>query len=439
MKKIFVFALMILLAAALFTGCQGGSGGGSGEKPVVRVQFIGDYQMQDYTNPTTGKANKGFSVLEQEFERLHPDIDIQLVIMPWDDYQKKTQAMLLANECDVYQIPGIAAMADQGLLECLEPYIQKDKFDLNVFLPGQIDGWKVAGPSDSDLRIYGFPLLGDTRLIGYDKKIFDDWGVPYLSKNPTVEEVLAAAAKMTGKNPKTGEQNYGIAWRGTDSDDTLTNLAEYYGGRWGSGLRNRELKLEFNSPAYIQAAQTLKQMLAYAPSGLMSNTGVENWGRDTNNIAIHIRMGPSTVRDIQLLNLNSRYGTAIQFRNPTTKTGNLFVGSPSAIGASSTVKDAAWEWIKFTASDFFTQFLWDNTTDLPTTKLAFDLSGVKGNDNYTTVFESMSALWGPRYLYRAANRGVLTAAIEKIMINNADIAATLDGAQKEMEDWVKQQ
>jgi ABC-type glycerol-3-phosphate transport system substrate-binding protein len=242
MKRFFTFGLMILLAAALFAGgSQGGSGGGG--KATVRIQFIGDYQMQDYSNPITGKTNKGFSVLKQEFERLHPNIEVQFVIMPWDDYQKKTQAMLLANECDVYQAPGIAALADQGLLEPLESYIQKDKFDLNVFLPGQIDGWKVAGPNDKDFRIYGFPLLGDTRLIGYDKKIFDDWGVPYLSKNPTVEEVLAAAAKMTGKNPKTGEQNYGIAWRGTDADDTLTNLAEYYGGRWGSGLRNRDLKI----------------------------------------------------------------------------------------------------------------------------------------------------------------------------------------------------
>ncbi|MDR2553575.1 MAG: extracellular solute-binding protein, partial [Treponema sp.] len=351
MRRIVFSVALVLLGASVFAG--GGQGQSSGStKEVVRVQWIGSYQMQDSTDQATGKTNKGFSVLEQEFERRHPNIDLSFVIMPWDDYQKKTQAMLLANECDVYQVPGIAALADQGLLEPLEPYIQRDKFDLNVFLSGQIEGWKAAGPKDKDFRIYGIPLLGDTRFIMYDKKIFDDWGVPYLSKNPTVDEVLAAARKMTGKNPKTGEQNYGITWRGTDTDDTLMNLNEYYGGQWGTGLRNRELKLEFNSPSMIKAAETLRQMAAYAPPGTMTNTGSEAFATDKNIIAIHIRAAPGFVRNIQLLGLDSRYGTSLQFLSPKTKTGNLFVGSPSAIGASSRVKDAAWEWIKFTVSDF---------------------------------------------------------------------------------------
>jgi ABC-type glycerol-3-phosphate transport system substrate-binding protein len=438
MKFLLTVALAALFASAVFAGGANDQAGSSGGKKTVRVQFIGTYQLQDFTDTTTGKTNKGFHFLEEEFERLHPDIDVQFVFMPWDDYEKKTQAMMLANECDVYQVPALAVLADQNLLEPLEPYIQRDKFDLNIFLDGQVEGWKVAGPKDTEHRIYSLPLLGDSRFIMYDKKIFDDWGVPYLSKNPTVEEVMEKAAKMTGKNPKTGEQNYGFAWRGMDSDDTLTNLCEYYGGQWGSGLRNKELKMEFNSPQYVKAAQTLKQMLPYAPVGVMSGSGTEAWGTEKNVIAMHIRARPVDVRNVQLLGLESRYGSSIQFLSPKTRTGNLFVGSPSAIGASSKVKDAAWEWIKFTASDFFAEFLWNNTMDLPTVKHAFDLQGVRSNDNYTTLFQSMSSLWGPRYLYRAVKRNVLVAAIEDIINNNADIQTRLNQAQAEMETWIKQ-
>ncbi|MDR3192501.1 MAG: extracellular solute-binding protein, partial [Treponema sp.] len=390
----------------------------------------------------SGKSLKGLYVVEREFERLHPDIDVVLLPMGWDDYQKKTQAMIIANEADVYQVPGIAALADQNLLENLEKYIQRDKFDLGVYIDGQVDGWKTAGPNDKENHIYGLPLIGDTRYIIYDKKIFDDWGVQYLSGTPTVEEILAAAQKMTGKNPKTGEQNYGITFRGLDADDTLMNLNEYFGGSWGSGIRFREMKVEFNSATMIKSAETLKQLISYAPAGIMQNAGAEKFGQSDNNIAINLRANPSAMMNIQALGLDGRYAAARLFVHPSVKKGTLFVGSPLAIGSSSKAKDAAWEWIKFTSSDFFSEYWWENQKNegLPVTKHAFNLSGIRDNANYTVIIESMKYLWTPRYLYRAGQpRTILTSAIQSIILNNANIQNALGIAQKETEDWIKVQ
>ncbi|MDR0390103.1 MAG: extracellular solute-binding protein [Spirochaetaceae bacterium] len=439
-RRLLFLALVMVIAAGLsLAGCSRESSGG---KAVVRVQLIGDFQMTDRTDPVSGETLKGLYVVEQEFERLHPDIDIVLLPMGWDDYQKKTQAMIIANEADVYQVPGIAALSDQGLLENLESYIQRDKFDLGVYIDGQVDGWKTAGPNDQENHIYGLPLMGDTRYIIYDKKIFDDWGVAYLSATPTVEEVLEAARKMTGKNPKTGEQNYGVTIRGRDADDTLVNLNEYFGGSWGSGIRFPDMKVEFNSSTMVKAAGLLKQLLAYAPSGTMQDAGSEKFGQPDNNIAIHLRGNPSITMNIQALGLDSRYTAARLFVHPTLNKGNLFVGSPLAIGSSSTVKDAAWEWIKFTASDFFCEYWWENQKyeGLPVTKHAFDLPGIKDNANYTTVIETLAYLWTPRYLYRAAQpRTILTAAVQNIILNNANIQDALNTAQRETEDWIKVQ
>jgi ABC-type glycerol-3-phosphate transport system substrate-binding protein len=362
--------------------------------------------------------------------------------MGWDDYQKKTQTMIMADEADVYQVPGIAALAEQGLLENLEKYIQRDKFDLGVYIDGQVDGWKAAGPNDKENHIYGLPLIGDTRYIAYDKKIFDDWGVPYFSAAPTVEEVLEAAKKMTGRNPKTGEQNFGVFYRGTDADDTLMNLNEYYGGSWGSGIRFREMKVSFNTPSMAKAAETLRQLTAYAPSGIMQNQGGEKFGTAENNIAMHIRTAPNVLMNIQALGLDSRYAIARLFVSPAAKKGSLFVGSPLAIGATCKVKDAAWEWIKFTAGDFFCEYWWENqkAEGLPVTKHAFTLAGIKDNVNYTRVIESMGSLWTPRYVYRAGQpRTILTSAIQKILLEKADVQAALNTAQKETEDWIKVQ
>ena len=73
------------------------------------------------------------------------------------------------------------------------PYIDRDGFDLTQYFDGQVDGWKIMGPNDAEPTIYALPFLGDTRYICYDKTIFDQWGVEYLSEHPTVEEILEKA------------------------------------------------------------------------------------------------------------------------------------------------------------------------------------------------------------------------------------------------------
>ena len=101
----------------------------------------------------------------------HPGITLEFIIMGWDDYVKKTQTMILANEADVFQVPGISMMSDMDVLEPLQPYIDRDGFDLTQYFDGQVDGWKIMGPNDAEPTIYALPFLGDTRYICYDKTI----------------------------------------------------------------------------------------------------------------------------------------------------------------------------------------------------------------------------------------------------------------------------
>ena len=245
LKRTMALVLTGMLCASALTGCGGGSGdtGGTGDQPaaqgggasadktVLKVQWIGDFKSEDATNPISGETNKGLHVLEEEFEKQHEDIDLQFILMGWDDYQKKTQAMLIAGDSDVYQAPGIASIAEQGLLEPLQAYIDRDSYDLGVYIDGQVDGWKVVGPEDSEPQIYGLPMIGDTRFLVYDKQIFDDWGVPYLSETPTPEEILAAAKQMTGANPKTGKENFGLFHKGGHRDEPQRVLRRHMGHR----------------------------------------------------------------------------------------------------------------------------------------------------------------------------------------------------------------
>lgn len=451
MKKLTAKLLSLLLLCGLFAGCgstpspgsgESGAGASGGDKAVVRVQWIGDFQNGDFTDPVSGKTNKGLSVLTEEFERLHPDIKLQFILMGWDDYEKKTQTMLMSGESDVYQMPGIAAVANQGLLEPLAPYIERDSYDLGVYIDGLVDGWKVVGPEDNRPQIYGLPMIGDTRIIIYDKQLFDQWGVPYLSETPTPEEIIEAASKMTGKNPVTGEENYGLFHKGTDGRDIVMNLSEHYGGTWGTGNRPSEFQLNFDSPQMVKAFETLLEINKYCPAGVMSYQGGELFGKEDNNIAINMRCNPNSLSNIIVQGMGERYAVARLFVNPAVGKGGLFAGSPVGIAANSGVKDAAWEYLKFTGSDFFMNYFWENqlSQGLPVLKAAFELEAVKADPNLSMMLESMQYLWTPRYVYRPTQPGaILTTAVENVTLNGKPVEETLQQAQKEAMEWVANQ
>lgn len=407
---------------------------------IIKVQLIGNWAMDTTIDPITGQKRKGVDVLKKEFEKRYPGATVEFVFIGWDSYNQKTQGMLIVGECDIYQVPSIATYASQGLLEPLQSFIKRDKFDLNIYIKGQVDGWKAMGPDDKELQIYGLPVLGDTRVIMYDTKIFDDWGVEYLSEVPSLKEIEEKAAIMTGTNPITGEKNYGFTWKGKDAADSIVNIAELKGGTWGNGFKLNELKFQFNSQEFIEAANWLFNMKQYAPEGVVTDQGMEKWGTADNNIAIHLREYPGDVINFDKLpGVKSRYKVSRLFINKNRGMGGVFVGSPFAIGENSENKDLAWEFLKFTSSDFYQQFIYEEYQQVPCIKSAFEWESIKKSPNMIVLLDGMKYLWTPRYPYRAAQpRYILTDAVDRIMLGDANVDEALNDAQKEAEDWVKE-
>lgn len=432
-----VFLLVTVLAGCSKTG--GGSADGEWAGQTINVQLIGDFSMKDSTNPITGETVTGLEVLKEEFEKQHPGATVKFTLMPWDGYTEKTQAMLTSGEADVYQLPGIADFAAQGLLEPLQSYIDSDEeFNTDIFIDGQLENWKALGPDSKDLEVFGLPFFGDARFIIYDKKLFDDWGVEYLSEHPTMEEIEEKSAQMTGTNPVTGEENYGIWFRGDWSAFTLLNAAEGIGGRWGEGFAWEDVKFEFNSPQMVESLEWMLDLQQYAPEGIVSNQGNENWMTKDNNIGIMLSTSPSNlVQQVQTQGLEDRISISQEFKNEEG-IGGMFAGSPVAIGKSSENKELAWEWLKFTSTDFAQEYFYD-TGAFPSIKSALEWESVKENEELLgPVFEAMSTPYSPRYHWAAAQpRFILTSEIEAVLTGKRDAQEALDKAQKESDEWLE--
>ncbi|WP_458127022.1 extracellular solute-binding protein [Paenibacillus sp. Z3-2] len=409
---------------------------------TLKVQLVGDFSLDDKTDPISGKTAKGVNVLKEEFEKQFPNASIEFVLMGWDNYNEKTQTMLQSGAADVYQVPGIATFAEQGLLEPLQSYIEKDNYDLGNYLNGQVDGWKAMGPDDKEPEIYGMPFIGDTRIIVYDRQLFDDWGVEYLSESPTIEEVMEKAAKMTGKNPKTGEQNYGLTFKGQDAADTVMNFNESLGGEWGTGFLWKDMKLNFDTDTMVRSLGWLQEAVKYAPEGVMAGQGSENFLMENNNIAINLREAPGFVNTLATFGLEDRYQAALLFKNQEKGMGGMFAGSPFAIGKNSSNKELAWAWLKFSGSDFFQQYMWDEqrSQSMPVIKTAAEWSSVKEIEQMDVILKAMGQLWTPRYPYRSGQpRYILSENVERVLLGKLSAADGLKRAQEESTKWLANQ
>ncbi|GAF11342.1 N-acetyl-D-glucosamine ABC transport system, sugar-binding protein [Bacillus sp. JCM 19045] len=408
------------------------------EESDLTIALIGEFKNQDTTDPITAEKSTGLHAVKAEFERLHPGVTINFVIMPWSNYVPNTQAMIAGSQADVYQMPGVNDFAAQGLLEPLQPFIEKDDFDLSVYHDNLVEGWMTFGPDDEELEIYSLPVLGDGRFIQYDKELFEQWGVEPLSDYPTVEEVLEKAKQMTGENPVTGEQNYGIYFTGThDTALTLSNFMEGFGGEWGSGQRWEEIELNFNSAEMNKALEAMIELSEYMPKSFINGQGNERWLTPSNNIAIGVNQGNGNMKTVYAQGLEDRFPVVQSFKN-NDGVGSMFSGSPLAIGETSQNKELAWEFIKFSSSEYFQSFLWEEWGSTPVIKEATEWDSIQDMELMIPVLEAMTNAVTPRYPWASSQpRYILQAKVEGALTGTMTVEQALREAQEESTEWIE--
>lgn len=115
------------------------------------------------------------------FEKENPNIKVNLVIVPWADFDTKMDTMVAAGTPpDVWSHWGPSGFADyvaRGLAADLTPFIQQDNYDLSDFNPAVLKIYNVGG------KYYGIPMSIVGSNIFYNKDLFDKYGVPYPTTN----------------------------------------------------------------------------------------------------------------------------------------------------------------------------------------------------------------------------------------------------------------
>jgi multiple sugar transport system substrate-binding protein len=221
--KVMVLMMILVMASALWAGGGSQSGASAGK---TTLEF---YSWLDEENYLTEVVNT--------YNALHPEVNVRLTVSPTTDYAQKI-AITLSGGAVVDAIcmnnPSQAATySELGQLVDLNPYIKAANLDVSG-ISGFIDSF-----NNEVGAVYGLPYRKSVWVLFYNKKIFDDAGIPYPGDNLTWEQYSELAQRLTrgsGENKIFGVLNFGptSAWWRAPANTTGANnpvvpgdLAEY--------------------------------------------------------------------------------------------------------------------------------------------------------------------------------------------------------------------
>lgn len=178
---------LILALSLLLAGCGGqGATSAAGNKPVeIKVAFWG---APDELNIIGGIIDR--------WQAAHPEIAVRLEHTPYRGYVDKLLTRIAGRAApDVIctEVDLFVTFQSKNVLLDLNPYIKNDtELDINDFYPGIIDRFTVDG------KIYALPRdTAPFACVYYNKKLFDEAGVPYPTDDWDVFDILEKARKLT--------------------------------------------------------------------------------------------------------------------------------------------------------------------------------------------------------------------------------------------------
>ena len=487
-KKILAPVLSLMTAVLLLAGCSqstvtpsastSGSTATSGTSSKSAGEFafgltgtfkimVAGEQAADSIDPVTGGKIVGWNTMAAEFETQNPGCNLEFVEVPWADYIAKLQTAAQSGEFDVLHLAAgqNAACGDKGYVLALNDYITKDKsFDGKALYGNAL--W-TSSAILTDGKYFGLPKLGYTFTHLFNKKIFDDFGVKYLTNDSTWDDILAAAKACTGVNPRTKVKTYGIFARGTSVTafyelvQSRAQNTDFY-AKWDvtNGFTGDISKIQFtikDNAAILSGLDYFKEMNKYATPGWVSSQGSDNFfNGDKADVAIWLDTDgggvPKSLFDAKKYDILANYVfIQVPAYKDAAKNGAISRSSGNfhtwGIPASAKKPDASWQIVKFLSSKNVSKLAYDQKWLTPVfpdaiswinEKDPYSIPCIKGlADTYNYPFitkTSAYAAFNSRMidLYSNYVTGVYTreACVEKLAKIQTDMEAWRDNAVK---------
>ncbi len=290
----------------------------------------------------------------EAFQAQHPDIKVDVQVIPWGDYWNKLQTAVAGGSAfDVFWMngPNFPVYASKGVLMDLQDRMDKDKIDLSVFPESLIKLYSYQG------HAYAFPKDFDTIGLYYNKDLFDAAGVSYPTDKWTWDDLQAAAKKLT----KPGV--WGFAATVIDDQAGYWNFIYQNGG---SVISPDGSKILLDQPA---ACDAIKYLYSFVQDGSSPDGATMTASNPTTELfpggkIAMITAGSWMAKTFKEAKLNVDVAPLPMGKERAT----IIHGLGNVMWSGTKYPDAAWELVKFLGSQEAEKILADSGTVIPAYK-----------------------------------------------------------------------
>lgn len=321
---------------------------------TVRV-LISGIQLEDHIDQSTGREREGLANMVKRLfnEKGHQDINVEFISLPFNGIRQARREALENKTADVVLLNGLdtGALYAEGLLGSIDELLEVDKdFDpYSTYITGLFNSLRLTDYT-GDVHV-ALPMSANQSYTMQDAVLFAQWGEELLPEAPTPQQILDKAKAMTGLNPVTGVQNYGLYFDPEDQNGaTLIALLSYYHAQSGSGTMAEPsaMELAINTPEFKRALEWMNEAVMYMSPGIVDGMAGGNKMQTDNDTAIYLDSNGTAEMVRYLATLE---GTWVSRNRPVMNMGRSGAGFANfdVLAMARGVKDeqAAWEVMKF--------------------------------------------------------------------------------------------
>lgn len=349
-KMVHVCLSFMLVLIVFLAGCSSNeTTSKKSSKDDEKKQTSNDGTVLRFATWDSGKNLKIQQQIAKKFEEKNPGVKVQVEAYG-DGFDQKLAASFGAkNPPDVMYMWNFPAY-----YKSLEPLDELAKKDPDMKLDDFYQG--LFNYSSIDGKLYGMPAGFTTRVIYYNKKLFDKANIPYPKDGWTWEEFVDTAKKLTDASNK----QYGFALR--PEPDTY----DLQGFIWSNGSSfvsedGKQIKGHMNSPETIEVMKSFQSMLKDKTAVLVG--GKNQQSGDDIFKAGKLAMWESGIWPLEgFKDAKIDFGTVEPpaFKGKPVK--GLVGTSAVSIAKDAKHKELAWEFVKFYSSP---EAIKMRTSDLP--------------------------------------------------------------------------
>ena len=325
--------------AACAPSAPGASDGSTGKQPVT-MRLVWRATEAEYT----------FAQRLPYFKEKLPHVTVDVEYMPADDYYTKMGVLFSSNtigdvmflEADDEAFYGF--WAAKGMLKQLDPFISRDKYDMNVFVPNTVEALKII-----DGKIWAFPYKAFMARNGlfYNATVFQQNGIPVPTDNWTYDDMRTAAQRLTKRSGS--EITFWGGGRNFGGDFSFMAVTRAFGGDLYSPDGKKTL---IGSDGSRQAISWWLDRYLKDQS-IALNPGVSNprqlLEQGKAGFAVGYNIGDRRIIANALGPAGVQWGAALAPKGPSGRRGGAYFLTPTGMFKDAKHPDAAWELQKMLA------------------------------------------------------------------------------------------